>query len=104
MDLLGSIRRILFTGDGEHPDRRGMSLIELVVVMFILGILADAGTSRHADSLAHHRVARTAQRIAADIDTARNLARSQNQQVSIQFTATGYNVTGVANPNRPQQP
>src|SRR5688572_17342740 len=99
-----SIRSILPKSNGNQASRSGMSLIELVVVMLILGILAAAGTSRYADSLAFHRVQRTAQRIAADIDTARHLARSQSQQVTMQFSATGYTVTGVANPNRPQQP
>ena len=83
--------------------RRGLSLIEIVVVVTVLAIVAAVGGTRYVDSLALHRVRGTARRIAADLETARNVARSRSLPVSISFDAAAnrYTIVGIANPDHP---
>ena len=82
---------------------KGLSLIEIVVVVTILAIVAAVGGTRYLDSLALHRARGTARRIAADLETARHAARSRSVPVSISFDAVGnrYTIVGIANPDHP---
>jgi prepilin-type N-terminal cleavage/methylation domain-containing protein len=82
-----------------HP--RGFSLLELVITVLILGILTAVASTRYVDALAVHRAERAAQRIAADIDSARHIARSRSQSVTLAFTSTGYTITGIPSPDHP---
>lgn len=91
--------------DNQRPiARAGLSLVELIVVMLILSILAAAGSSRYADALARHRVQRSAERIAADIETARHVSRSRSQAVRLTFDTLNhrYTLTGIESPDHPR--
>jgi Tfp pilus assembly protein FimT len=74
-----------------------MNLIELAVVVFILGILAAVAAPRYGDSVSRYRVDAAAQRIAAELERARQTAQTKSQTVSIAFNTAGenYTVTGV---------
>lgn len=96
--LLGRGRRCVAT---TRSAPRGFSLLELVITVLIVGILMAVATTRYADALAIHRAERAAQRIAADIDSARHIARSRSQAVTLAFSSTGYTITGIPSPDHP---
>jgi type II secretion system protein H len=83
--------------------RSGLSLIELTVVSLLVGIIAVIGSLRYADALSRHRVRRSAERIAAELQAARHTARARGQVVTISFNAVNqsFTVTGIANPDHP---
>ncbi len=84
------------------PLRRGISLVELVIVILLLGIVGSVATLRYADGLHRYRAERTAQLIAGQLETARTAARSRSQNVTLTFDATNdrYTVVGLPNPDR----
>jgi Tfp pilus assembly protein FimT len=84
----------------------GLSLIEMTIVLFTLGVISAVGALRYAETLQDHRAQRAAQRIAADIESARHTARSRNQAITISFDVPNhsYSITGLTNPDRQSAP
>lgn len=82
---------------------RGFSLIELVLVLTIISILAAIAVPRYANSLARYRADAAARRIVADLDYARQFARSSSASVTVQFKTITNRVqlTGVPSLNDP---
>jgi prepilin-type N-terminal cleavage/methylation domain-containing protein len=85
--------------------RRGMSMVELVIVTMLLGILAAVAAPRFAQSLQYHRVEMAAKRIIADLEAAQSLAYSSGSAQRIVFDDPPhtYKTIGVANPDRPAE-
>jgi prepilin-type N-terminal cleavage/methylation domain-containing protein len=58
-----------------RPLRRGLTLIELTIVMLIMGIMAAAASPRYFESISRFRVEAAATRIAADLNHVRGRAK-----------------------------
>lgn len=72
-----------------RPERcrpsRGVTLVELTMVVLIIDILAMVAAPRHIGSLAHFRVEAAARRIAADLEWARQTARTTGVNQTVTF-------------------
>lgn len=80
--------------------RCGMTLVDLVITVLIVGILAAVAAPRFTDAAARLNAESVARRIAGDLNYARRIARQTSRTVSITFRATppGYDMTGVEHP------
>jgi type II secretion system protein H len=79
------------------------TLIELVVVLFIVGMLAAVAVPRFAGSAVRQRVDAAARRVAADLNLARRHAyqSSASQTVTFDVAADRYKLAGMPDPDRP---
>lgn len=86
--------------------RPGMSLVDVVVTVLIIGILTVAAAPRFADSLSRHRVEAAARRLAADLKYARTHARVKNRAETVSFDPAGdrYSLSTASRMGRPSQP
>ena len=69
---------------------RGFTLVEVLVVLFLLLLLASIALPNVKELIANQRVSRAARGMAAYIDAARNRAISQGQQVGVLIERFGY--------------
>ncbi len=85
------------------PGRAGVSLIELVIVVLIMGILAAAAAPTFFGSLTYHRVETAARRVKADLQRLRQTARLTSSTQSITFhDATAYTMSAdIVDPDHP---
>lgn len=76
---------------------RAFSLIELVVVVFVIGVLASIAVPRFARSIARQRAEAAAGRVAADLGLARQQAvtSSASQTVTFYLASDSYILPGV---------
>jgi type II secretory pathway pseudopilin PulG len=83
-----------------------MSLVEMTIVLFMLGVLSAVSTLKYAQAVERHRAQNAAQRIAADIESARHAARSRNQSITITFDVPNhaYSIASLTNPDRQSVP
>ena len=92
--------------DCRHQHRKtGLTIIELVVVMLILGILGATAIPKFQESLASFRAQSAASRIVGDLKFAKRFAQQTSATVVIQFDVpgNGYLLVGVADADRPSQ-
>jgi prepilin-type N-terminal cleavage/methylation domain-containing protein len=80
-----AIARLRFRSGGDRHDQRGMSLIEVLIVVAILGMMALIGTPAMEIWLERYRARTAAQEIATSIQLQRMRAVSRNRDHSIQF-------------------
>ena len=83
----------------------GVTLVDLVITVLIVGILAAVAAPRFAASAAAMRTEAVARRIAADLNYARRMAILTSRETSVTFTLSParYAMTGVTNPDRPAE-
>ena len=86
--------------------RKGVTLVDLVITVLIIGILAAAAAPRFATALARLRAESGARRIASDLNYARRCAMQTSRQTTVTFRSSpaGYDMTNVEHPARPGQP
>lgn len=92
--------------DRHRSSRQGLSLIDVVVTVLIIGILTAATAPRLVDSVSRHRVEAAARRLAADLEYARTHARMRNQPETVSFDIAGdrYSLSTASRTNRPSLP
>lgn len=73
---------------GQH-NRRGVTLVELAIVVLLMGIIAGIAAPKYASALASYRVDCAARRIAADLRLARDYAQKASQSETVDFDAVG---------------
>lgn len=85
--------------------RGGVTLVDLVITVLIVGILAAVAAPRFAAAAAAMRTEAVARRIAADLNYARRTAILTSRETSVNFALSpaGYVMTGVTNPDRPAE-
>lgn len=77
--------------DHAHPPRRGVSLVEVLLVIAILALAAGSAVSLFQPNLADE-LENAAQIVSADVERARNLAVANNSQYKLTFNSdrSGY--------------
>ena len=93
------------SGGHTQPDRirRAFSIIETLMVVFILGVISTIAVPRYSNFVAQNRAESAARRIAADIALARRNARLTSTSQTIQFDAStnSYVVSGMSSLDNP---
>ena len=85
--------------------RWGLSLIELVISVLVLGILAAVAAPVYSTSLLKYRVELAAQRINQDVVQAQRTARQTNSNCTITFdlNSDSYSISGMTSLDRASQ-
>ena len=85
--------------------RHGVTLVDMIITVLILGILSAVAAPRFADVTAQLRSEAVARRIAADLNYVRRIAMQKSSETSVTFTLSppGYATTGVMHPDRPAE-
>ena len=81
-----------------HGAARGLSLLELVMVLLIIGVLSGIAIPRYGRSLARHRLDVAAERIVRDLEYARRAAIDSSTSRTVRFAPAidTYSIDGVA--------
>ena len=79
------------------------TLLELLVAVLILGVISVVGTVAYTDALASQRLSGAVNRIAAELQNAKHIARNRTQAITFAFDAANARctITGMANPDHP---
>jgi len=90
----------------RHARRKsgaGVTSLELVIIVLIVGILASAAIPALSHSLSAHRVESAAQRVKLDLELARRRARVSSSSQSVQFdsASSSYTLPGVSHLDHP---
>ncbi|MBM3965706.1 MAG: hypothetical protein FJ308_11675 [Planctomycetes bacterium] len=87
----------------RSPTRSGYFLQEVVVSLFVLGIVAAIAIPKYTASLNRYRAQIACQRLAQDIELARRHARytSQNVTLLVSFNQNLYRIDPLDSPLRP---
>lgn len=86
--------------------RCGVSMLEVLVSVIILGILAAVAVPSFLHSLASHRTKQAARRIITDLELARREATMASAARTVTFddAAESYTLSNVEHPDHPGQP
>lgn len=86
--------------------RRGFTLIDLTLTMFIIGLFAAIAMPRYGELVTRFRLQAAADRVAADLQFARHQAKLQGSSQSVVFdtAANRYELTGLKDLDHPENP
>lgn len=87
------------------PRRRGVTLIDLVVTVLIMGISASIAVPKFSSALKAYQIEAAARRVVGLVNFAGEQARVTSQPVTVAFdiVANTVTLTGVENPDHPGQ-
>lgn len=93
----------------EHqklPARPAFTIVEAVIVVFIIGVISAIALPRYAGLVAQQRAEATARRIIADLAYAQRHARLTSTELTVHFEIGEeyYELQGLSDPDRPGQP
>jgi Tfp pilus assembly protein PilE len=83
--------------------RTGLTLIDLVVALLIIGVLSAVAAPRFVHMLGRYRVDAAASRVQADLEYARQQARTHNQPRTVVFDAAAHSYE-LAEADHPDHP
>jgi Tfp pilus assembly protein FimT len=80
--------------------RQGLTLVDLVIVLAILAVLGAVGVPRYSLALVRYRASITANRVAADLALAQNIAKtsSAGQTINFSYANNNYQFPGYTSP------
>ena len=86
--------------------RRGITLVDLVISLLIMGIIVAGAAPRFSGMLQQYRIQSATDRIVADLALARKHALATSKSVIIRFSVAGdmYNIGGMAHLDSPGSP
>ncbi len=86
--------------------RAGLTFIDVIITVMIMGILATVAAPKFLDSLTRYKVEAAARQVAADLKHARHHAKTIGATQSVVFTpaADTYDLPGMNDINRAGQP
>ena len=86
--------------------RRGMTLLELTIVLLVIGIVGAVGSLKYADAVAEHRIRASALTVCQSLKEAQAGARTRGAPVTVQFqkNQSGLTIVGLPHPARPNRP
>ena len=95
-----------FTRAASGDSRAGLSFIEILVSVMVIGILAAVASPIYSTSLLKYRAEVTAQRIQQDIMQTQRVARQTNstRSIAFDFSDHSYVISGVQSLDRVSQP
>jgi prepilin-type N-terminal cleavage/methylation domain-containing protein len=87
-------------------NRRGFTLVEIVMVAFVIAVIGGLAAPRVASALARQRADAAARRIVADLGLAQREAKAASADRTVAFEAGKecYTLNGVDHPDRPGAP
>ena len=90
----------------RRKSAEAFTLIELVFVTAIIAIACAIVIPHWSNSVRNYQVTLAARRIAADLSWAQACANSTSSSVTVTFNVTAgkYQLTGIPDPDRPNQP
>jgi type II secretory pathway pseudopilin PulG len=79
----------------------GHSYLELIVVVLVMGIATKIALPRYVDSMRRYQLEAAAKRVAADLELARDNAKTRGttQQVVFTLASSSYSLTGADDPS-----
>lgn len=83
--------------------RLGFTFVEIFIVILVLGILAAVAAPQFDTWIQQSRVRSASQTLVADLAHASTAARTQGQEITVQFdfVNNGYQVPSLPHPRRP---
>ena len=79
----------------RHHLGAGFTLIELMVTVAVVAVLAAIAIPSFTDSLARRRLEGAANELSTDLQFARSQAVSNNANITLSTTASGYTIAGA---------
>lgn len=91
--MRGSTQPILQRKRHQLPNRRGFTLVEMMVIIVIVGLMAAIATPGIFRYVQSNRLQTTVDRMAADMQYARSLSIANGQILRFSVTGAGYRLT-----------
>jgi prepilin-type N-terminal cleavage/methylation domain-containing protein len=82
---------MIFKNESQnHASRDAYTLIELVIVLFIMGLACAIAFPKYSSTLSKHRVTRAADRVVADLRLAKSYALMRSTSVYVDLSTSNH--------------